>query len=92
MPRKKDTAKKIIKIVYFDEEAAQDYLDIDNGSHFDWSTDENKEKITKMILVGKILHYVPEIGQNIQLREGIPVATIKFLPTVIHFMYIFRSW
>ena len=32
-----------------DEEAAQDYLDIKNGGRFDWSSDENKEKISKII-------------------------------------------
>jgi hypothetical protein len=47
---KKDVIHKIMKIVYFDEEAAQDYLDIKNGGHFDWSKEENKEKVAKLLL------------------------------------------
>ena len=52
MSRKMDKAfelKNIVKIPYFDEEAAQDYLDVRNGGHLDWSTDENKEKLGKII-------------------------------------------
>lgn len=41
--------KNIIKIPYFDEDAAQDYIDIKNGGHLDWSTDENKEKLAKIV-------------------------------------------
>lgn len=43
---------QMLKIPYFDGEAAQDYIDIKNGGHLDWSTDENKEKLAK--LVGEI--------------------------------------
>lgn len=39
----------LVKIPYFDEEAAQDYLDMCNGWHLDWSTDENKERLGKII-------------------------------------------
>ena len=39
----------LVKIPYFDEEAAQDYLDMCNGGHLDWSTDENKERLGKII-------------------------------------------
>ena len=50
MSKKKDkTSPQMIKTIYFDEEAAQDYLDIKNGGRFDWSTDENKEKISEII-------------------------------------------
>ena len=50
MGRKKDKpSSQMIKTIYFDEEAAQDYLDIKNGGRFDWSSDENKEKISKII-------------------------------------------
>lgn len=41
--------KKFIKIVYFDDESAQDYLDIENGGHLDWSEKENKERIAKIL-------------------------------------------
>ena len=40
--------KKMMKIVYFDETAAQDYIDIANDGHFDWSIAENKEKLAKL--------------------------------------------
>lgn len=50
MSKKMDTSfSQMIKTIYFDEEAAQDYLDIKNGGRFDWSSDENKEKISKII-------------------------------------------
>ncbi|MGN0419094.1 MAG: hypothetical protein ACI4E4_01450 [Acetatifactor sp.] len=50
MGRKKDKpSSQMIKTIYFDGEAAQDYLDIKNGGRFDWSSDENKEKISKII-------------------------------------------
>ena len=32
-----------VKIPCFDEEAAQDYLDMCNGGRLDWFADENKE-------------------------------------------------
>lgn len=47
MAKKKE--EKLIKIVYFDEQAASDYIDIVNGGHLDWSTEEDKEKIAKII-------------------------------------------
>ena len=40
---------KILKVVYFDETAASNYIDIVNGGKFDWSTEENKEKLAKMM-------------------------------------------
>lgn len=39
-----------IKVVYFDEIAAQDYIDVANGGRLDWSTDENQEKLAKMLI------------------------------------------
>lgn len=49
MTTEKDEPKKMIKIVYFDEQSARDYIDIVNGGHLDWSTEEDKEKIAKII-------------------------------------------
>ena len=49
MSKKKESIKRMIKTIYFDEESAQDYLDIKYGGRFDWTTDENKEKISKII-------------------------------------------
>lgn len=40
---------RFLKIVYFDEDAAQDYVDVTNGGRLDWSTEENKEKIAKIV-------------------------------------------
>ena len=31
---------EFLKIVYFDEAAAQDYVDVTNGGRLDWSTQE----------------------------------------------------
>ena len=45
----KSVTKKIIKIIYFDEDSATDYLNIQNGGSIDWSTQENKEKIAKIV-------------------------------------------
>lgn len=39
----------MIKVVYFDEEAASDYITIHNGGQIDWTTTENKEKLAKII-------------------------------------------
>ncbi|MBZ9608219.1 DUF6414 family protein [Clostridium estertheticum] len=41
--------RKMIKIVYFDEQSASEYIDIVNGGHLDWSTEKDKEKIAKII-------------------------------------------
>ena len=51
MANKKDKDSKVefLKVVYFDEDAAQDYIDITNGGRLDWTTEENKEKIAKII-------------------------------------------
>ena len=51
MTNKKDKDSKVefLKVVYFDEDAAQDYIDITNGGRLDWTTEENKEKIAKII-------------------------------------------
>lgn len=46
---KKGKTSKIIKVVYFDETAATDYITIQNGGQIDWTTTENKEKLAKII-------------------------------------------
>lgn len=38
-----------LKIVYFDEPAAQDYLDMTNGGRLDWTKEENKERAAKIL-------------------------------------------
>lgn len=70
MSKKKDkTSPQMIKTIYFDEEAAQDYLDIKNGGRFDWSTDENYNltDLTKMNLV----YYGVRVGAYDKSRLGI---------------------
>ncbi len=47
--KSKDNKVEFLKVVYFDEDAAQDYIDITNGGRLDWTTEENKEKIAKII-------------------------------------------
>jgi len=46
-PNKSET--KIMKVVYFDEVSARDYINLVNGGQFDWSSDENKSKLAKII-------------------------------------------
>ncbi|MCC9295972.1 DUF6414 family protein [Clostridium sp. WLY-B-L2] len=46
---KNNKEKKMIKVVYFDEQSASDYIDIVNGGHLDWSTEKDKEKLAKII-------------------------------------------
>lgn len=46
---KKSNSNKMLKIVYFDETAATDYITIQNGGQIDWSTTENKERLAKII-------------------------------------------
>lgn len=38
-----------MKIVYFDESAAQDYLDITNGGRLDWSKEENRKRAAEIL-------------------------------------------
>lgn len=59
----------LVKIPYFDEEAAQDYLDMCNGGHLDWSTDENKERLGKII--GEI---EAEVGGGINVLAMLKAA------------------
>ncbi|MBY7141735.1 hypothetical protein KFZ56_01225 [Virgibacillus sp. NKC19-3] len=50
MSRKKpNKQRKMIKIIYFDEISATDYITIQNGGEIDWSTTENKEKLAKLM-------------------------------------------
>ena len=38
--KNKETEPTFLKIIYFDESAAQDYLDITNGGRLDWSKED----------------------------------------------------
>ncbi|WP_368294133.1 DUF6414 family protein [Dehalobacter sp. TBBPA1] len=49
MSKKNEQERKMIKVVYFDEQSAIDYIDIVNGGHLDWSTEKDKEKLAKII-------------------------------------------
>ena len=40
---------EFIKIVYFDEVSAQDYLDITNGGHLDWNEEKNKQRVAEIL-------------------------------------------
>ena len=59
----------LVKIPYFDEKAAQDYLDMCNGGHLDWSTDEHKERLGKII--GEI---EAEVGGGINVLAMLKAA------------------
>lgn len=50
MGKLKDNKIKMVKIVYFDEVAAQDYIDIANGGRLDWNSEENKRKVAQMLV------------------------------------------
>lgn len=41
--------KAMIKIVYFDESSASDYNIIKEGGKIDWTTEQNKEKLAKIV-------------------------------------------
>lgn len=45
---KKETSV-LVKIIYFDEQAAQDYLDITNGGRLDWTKEENKKRAAEIL-------------------------------------------
>lgn len=45
----KTSIPTFIKVVYFDEPTAQDYIDIVNGGRLDWSKEENKERVAKIL-------------------------------------------
>ena len=38
-----------IKIIYFDQQAAQDYLDITNGGRLDWTKEENRKRVAEIL-------------------------------------------
>lgn len=38
-----------VKIVYFDEPTAQDYIDIVNGGRLDWSKEENQKRMAEIL-------------------------------------------
>lgn len=40
---------RFVKIIYFDELAAQDYLDITNGGRLDWEKEENKKRAAEIL-------------------------------------------
>ena len=48
---KNKKSPKMMKVVYFDETAATDYITIQNGGQIDWTTTENKERLAKIIYV-----------------------------------------
>lgn len=45
----KEKSPSFLKIVYFDEAAAQDYLDITNGGRLDWSKEENRKRAAQIL-------------------------------------------
>lgn len=45
----KSKSKKMLKVIYFDEKSASDYIDIFNDGHLNWTTGKDKEKIAKFI-------------------------------------------
>lgn len=47
--KKNEKSSKMMKVVYFDETAATDYITIQNGGQIDWSTTENKERLYKIL-------------------------------------------
>ena len=47
--KKQREPHRFIKVVYFDEPTAQDYIDIVNGGRLDWNKEENKEKVAKIL-------------------------------------------
>ena len=49
MKNRKAEKPEFLKIVYFDEDAAQDYVDVTNGGRIDWTTEENKQKVAKIV-------------------------------------------
>ena len=45
----KGTEPTFLKIIYFDESAAQDYLDITNGGRLDWSKEDNRKRAAEIL-------------------------------------------
>lgn len=46
---REENMSKFLKIIYFDEIAANDFVTIKNGGKIDWSTNENKERLAKIV-------------------------------------------
>lgn len=47
--KKNETEPTFLKIIYFDESAAQDYLDITNGGRLDWSKEDNRKRAAEIL-------------------------------------------
>ena len=47
--KNKETEPTFLKIIYFDESAAQDYLDITNGGRLDWSKEDNRKRAAEIL-------------------------------------------
>lgn len=45
----KKEGHEFIKIIYFDNGSAQDYLDIENGGHLDWNTEQNQKRAAEIL-------------------------------------------
>jgi hypothetical protein len=45
----KNKKPRFLKIIYFDETAAQNYLDVENGGRLDWSSEENKKRAAEIL-------------------------------------------
>ena len=47
--KNKEIEPTFLKIIYFDESAAQDYLDITNGGRLDWSKEDNRKRAAEIL-------------------------------------------
>jgi hypothetical protein len=85
MPKKKqETKTKMIKIVYFDEGTASDYINITNGGKLDWSTESMKERLAKVVAeidakVGGGFNFLSffKVGANGSINSDISGSTNK---------------
>ena len=89
---KKQTEPTFLKIIYFDELAAQDYLDITNGGRLDWSKEDNRKRAAEILteieaqaqggfnILNFITRYENKKDDTIQT---INLYRIVFLPIII---------
>lgn len=74
------TNRSLIKVVYFDEESASDYLDISAGGRVDLTSEKVRDRTTKMhgeveTRLAAKFSWLPFLGASAEAGAGIDVAS-----------------
>ncbi|MEI5582564.1 MULTISPECIES: DUF6414 family protein [unclassified Agromyces] len=80
VPGKQATEKSLIKVVYFDEESASDYLDISAGGKADTTSENVRDRTTKMhgeveTRLSAKFSWLPFLGATAETGAGIDLSS-----------------